>query len=200
MKRFFALSMIALLALALTSAAAADEISDQLEKGLQLYKQGQLSQAMGEIQFALARIKQKKAEALGEIFPEPPSGWTGEKPQGASAGGGMLGGGISASRQYRDKGRGRVMIKVVTDSPLISSLAMILSNPMFLQGGKNGKLVRIQGHNAVLKDRGQRAELQALIDNKVLLRVSARRVDQAAEVVRRFADKVDLAKLKELTQ
>ena len=200
MKRLLALGMTVLLALALAPAAAADEISDQLEKGLKLYKQGELSQAIGEIEFALAQIKQKKAEALGKIFPEPPSGWTGEKPEGTSAGRGMMCGGISASRQYRDKGRGRVMIKVVTDSPLISTLAMMLSNPMFLQGGKEGKLVRFQGHNAVLKDRGQRAELQALIDNKVLLRVTARRVDKAAEVVRQFADKLDLAKLKELTR
>ncbi|MCF8031453.1 MAG: hypothetical protein K9K66_17785 [Desulfarculaceae bacterium] len=200
MKRIALLALSLLMVLSLTLPAMADEISGQLEKGLKLYNDGKLSQAIGEIEFALAQLKQKKAEALSKIFPEAPSGWTAEKAKGSSAGGAMLGGGISASQRYRDGGKGRVKVEVVTDSPLIQSLAMMLSNPMFLQSGNAGKLVRFQGHKAVLKDQGERAELQSLIDNKVLVRVSARRVKDAAAVVQQFAGKMDLNKLKDLTQ
>ena len=65
-----------------------------------------MSQAIGEIEFALAQLKQKKAEALGQIFPAAPSGWTAEKAQGSSAGGAMFGGGVSATRSYRDGEQG----------------------------------------------------------------------------------------------
>ena len=200
MKRLFSAASVVLLSLALALPAMGDEISGQLEKGLKLYNEGKLSQAINELQFALAQLKQKKAEALANIFPESLAGWTAEKPEGSSAGGGMLGGGVSASREYRDSGKGRVKVEVITDSPLVQSLAMMLSNPMFLQSGKGGKLTTFQGQKGVLKDQGKRAELQALIDNKVLVRVSARRVGNAGQVARQFAEKIDLAKLKELTQ
>jgi len=200
MKRWPIACLLLLLSLAVALPAAADQIGGQLEKGLKLYQEGKLSQAISEIEFALAQLKQKKAEALSRIFPEPLPGWTAEKAQGSSAGGAMLGGGITASRRYADQGKGRVKVEVVTDSPLIQSLAMMLSNPMFLQSGKAGKLVLFQGHKAVLKDKGQRAELQCLLEGKVLLRVSAWRVKGAASVVQQFAAKMDLGKLKDLTQ
>ncbi|MBU1274557.1 MAG: hypothetical protein KJ720_04215 [Proteobacteria bacterium] len=200
MKRAITCISCLLLLLSLAGPALADEISDQLNQGMKFYKDGKISQAIGEIEFALAQLKQKKAEALGQIFPEPPSGWTAEKAEGQAAGGAMFGGGISASRNYKNSSRGQVKIQVISDSPLIQSVAMMLSNPMFLQGGKQGKLVRFQGHKALLKDQGDRAEFQALIDNKVLVQLNARGVQNAAQVVQDFAGKLDLAKLKELTQ
>ncbi|MCB2226629.1 MAG: hypothetical protein KQH53_08110 [Desulfarculaceae bacterium] len=200
MRPLLRLTAIFLLTLACSLPAAADEISSQLEKGTKLYQDGKLSQAISEIKFALARLKQKKAEALAAIFPKPPDGWSIEKSRSSKGGGAMMGGAISASQRYRDAGKGRVRMEVVTDSPLIQALSMMLSNPMFLQSGKAGKLVTMQGHKAVLKDQGNRAELQALIDNKVVVRVNAWRVNQAAAVVQDFAAKMDLSKLKELGQ
>ena len=75
MKRLLALGMTVLLALALAPAAAADEISDQLEKGLKLYKQGELSQAIGEIEFALARSNKRRPRPWARYSPSrPPAG------------------------------------------------------------------------------------------------------------------------------
>lgn len=200
MKRVIAGVGCLILLVSLAGTALADEISDQLTQGMKFYKDGKISQAIGEVEFALAQMKQKKAEALGQVFPKPPSGWTAEKAEGQAAGGAMFGGGVSASRSYANSNKGRIKIQVVSDSPLIQSMAMMLSNPMFLQGGKQGKLVRFQGHKALLKDQGEQAELQALIDNKVLVQIEAHRVKDAARVVQDFAGKLDLAKLKELTQ
>ena len=200
MSRVLALLSALVLLFSLTGPALADEIGDQLNQGMKFYKEGKISQAIGEIEFALAQLKQKKAESLSQVFPAAPSGWTAEKSQAQAAGGAMFGGGISASRGYANPSRGHVKIEVITNSPLLQSVAMMLSNPMFLQGGKQGKLVRFQGNKALLKDDGERAELQALIDNKVLVQISARRVKDAAQVVQEFGGKVNLAKLKELTQ
>jgi len=154
------------------------------------------------LNFALAQMRQKKAESLTAIFPEPPAGWTGGKAVSESAGAGLMGGGISASRKYKQDGaKGSAKVEIMTDSPLIQSMAALLSNPMFLQGGSNGKLIRLKGQKAILKDSGnKRAELQMLIDNKILVKVEARRADKAGEIVQELANKMDWDKLKELAK
>ena len=201
MKRFGAVIIITLLSLCLALPAAADDIKDQIKQGLKLYEDGKISQALGELEFAVAQLKQKKAESLAKVFPKAPSGWQAQKSQGKSMGAGFLGGGISASRSYKNQKRGQVKIEIITDSPFIQSLAMVLNNPMFAQAGGKNKLIRFKGQKAIIKSQGEkRAELQTIIDNKVLLKVSASRVDEAEQVVRQFADKIDLDKIRELTR
>jgi hypothetical protein len=200
MKRAIAVVAALVFSVGLASAALADQISDQLNQGMKFYQEGKVSQAIGEIEFALAQMKQKKADMLGQVFPEAPEGWTAEKIESKSGSGGMFGGGVSATRRYKNSERGQVKIQVISDSPLIQSMGMMLNNPMFTQGGKQGKLVPFKGNKALLKDRGDRAEFQSLIDNKVLLQVDASRVKNAAQVAQEFAGKVNMDKLKELTQ
>lgn len=199
-KRILAICLCAAL-MALPGTAMADEIGDMIKRGLKLYEEGNLSQSMEELNFALAQMRQKKADSLTSIFPDSPSGWKAEKAVSESAGAGLMGGGISASRSYKqDGGSGRAKVEIMTDSPLIQSMAMLLSNPMFLQGGKNGKLIRLKGQKAILKDSGKRAELQMLVDNKILVKAEASRTDNAAEVAKALGEKLDMDKLKALTK
>jgi hypothetical protein len=194
-------ALAAALACAAVPAAAADEIAQQLEQGLKLYQDGEVSQAIEEVSFALAQMRQKKAELLAEVFPEAPQGWKAAEPESQAGGAALMGGGVSASRQYsQEGGKGKAEISVVTDSPLIQSVAMIFSNPMFLQSGQHGKLVRISGEKALLKSDQKRAELQSVINNQVLLKVEVRRHDQADELARSLAQGVDLARIKELSR
>jgi hypothetical protein len=186
---------------AVPAAAAADEVAQQLERSLKLYEDGKVSQAIEEVSFALAQMRQKKAELLGELFPDAPEGWKAAKAKSQAGGAALMGGGVSASRSYTQKdGKGQAEVEVVTDSPLIQSVAMILSNPMFLQSGQHGKLVRINGEKALLKDEGKRAELQAIVNNKALMKAVVRNHDQAAELARSLAQGVDMERLKEMTQ
>ena len=199
-RKFLAICLCAALML-LPGAAMADDVADMIKRGLKLYEEGNLSQAMEELNFALAQMRQKKADSLTEIFPDAPSGWKAEKAQSESAGAGLMGGGIKASRKYKqDGGKGKARLEIMTDSPLIQSMAMMLSNPMFLQGGKSGKLIRLKGQKAILKDSGKRAELQMLIDNKILVKANASKVDNAGEMVQELAKNLDLDKLNELTK
>jgi hypothetical protein len=194
-------ALAAALACAALPAAAADEIAQQLEQGLKLYQGGEVSRAIEEVSFALAQMRQKKAELLAEVFPEAPQGWKASEPESQAGGAALMGGGVSASRGYTQKdGKGRAEVEVVTDSPLIQSVAMILSNPMFLQSGQHGQLVRVNGEKALLKGEGKRAELQAIVNNKALLKAVVRNHDQAAELARSLAQGVDMARLKEMTQ
>jgi hypothetical protein len=139
---------------------------------------------------------------LGDVFPEAPDGWKAEKPESQAAGRAMLGGGISATRAYSQKsGKGRAEIEIMTDSPMLQSLSMLFSNPMFLQGSGKGKLIKVQGQKAILKSRKENsAELQAMIDNKVLLKVTVRRYDGAADFAKEMAEAVDLDKIRELNK
>ncbi|KMY66684.1 hypothetical protein AAU61_16380 [Desulfocarbo indianensis] len=201
LKKNLALLICATLFL-LPGVAAADEVADMIQRGLKLYEEGKLSQSMEELNFALAQMRQKKADALTAAFPEAPSGWTAEKAKAESAGAGLMGGGISASRKYKqDGGKGLASVEVMTDSPLIQSLAMLLSNPMFLQGGSNGKLLRVNGQKAILKEEpNNRAEVQMLVDNKILIKTEARRVENASQIAQELAKKLDLDKLRDLTK
>jgi len=186
----------------LSGVAGADETVDIIKRGIKLYEEGKLSQSMEELNFALAQMRQKKADSLTAAFPEAPSGWTAQKAVAESAGAGLLGGGISASRKYKqDGGKGRASVEVMTDSPLIQSLGMMLSNPMFLQGGSNGKLVRINGQKAVLEEQADdRAEVQMLVDNKILVKTEASRAENASQIAQELAKKLDLDKLRDLTK
>ena len=84
-----------------TATTRADEITDQLDQARAYYGQGDVTGAIGELEFVLQALKSKIGEQLLATFPEPPAGWTveaGEQPQAAmpfAAAGTML------SRTYR---------------------------------------------------------------------------------------------------
>jgi hypothetical protein len=179
--------------------AWADEISDQLDKGLKLYQQGKLSEALQEVEFAAAQMRQKKAEGYAAVFPEPPAGWQAEKVEYQAMGQALFGGGISASRAYR-KGEAEVRLEVLSDSPLVQPLVMGLSNPALMQA-QGQKLIRVGDQRAILQeDDDTQAEVLILFEGKILIKVEARGSRGAAEVAKDFAGKVNLAKLRELSR
>ena len=202
MQRFGALLALTVAALLLAAGPAwADEITDQLERGLKLYKQGKVSEALKEIDFATAQMRQKKAEGLTAIFPPAPSGWKIESDDTQAMGQALMGGGVAATRVYaQQKGDGRLTLEVLGDSPLIQGLGMLLANPMF-QGDKNTKFIRVGDQRAMLvQNDPQSAEVQFLVDNKVLVKAEVREVAGAADLAKDMAGKVDLKKLRELSR
>lgn len=200
MKKIGALIIVISL-LVMPATVLADEIADQIKQALKFYQEGKISAALEELNFAAAQLRQKKAESLFAVFPKAPEGFTAEKPSSQAGGAAMLGGGISATQVYRKSGGGQAEIKLMSDSPLLQTIAMMMSNPMFMQGGRNGKLIRVAGHKAILKSRtDERAQLQAVVGNKVLVEVSVSGVPGAAEFAKKLFAAMDMAKLKELTQ
>lgn len=111
-----------------------------------------------------------------------------------------MGGIVGASRSYRQiNGKGRAKIEVATDSPLIQSLGMMLSNPMFIGGGKKSRLVRVHGQKGMLEEEGENNfQLLLLIEGKVLVTVKAWRTDGADEMVMYLANHVDFDKLRKI--
>ncbi len=179
--------------------ASDDEIAQQISRGLELYRQGKLTQAISELEFALAQMKQKKAGLLGGIFPPAPTGWKVEKPEGGAMGT-ILGGGVRASCRYiQQGGDGEASIDVLTDSPFIVTLGAMLSNPLMLQGAGAGKLVRVKGFKGLLKaEAPKHAELQLLAYGKVLINITVDGVAKAKEMALGLAEGINYAKLKKL--
>ena len=152
--------------------AAADEVTDQIEEGLKLYKEGKYAQAASELEFAVQQIRQRQAVLLKDLFPDPLSGWKADEPETKAAGAAFFGGGISASRTYY-KGGSQIEIEFVSESPLLQSMLMFLSNPMLMAASGEGELVKIKGYKAINKyNANERSgEINIVVANKVLVTV-----------------------------
>lgn len=178
--------------------AMADDVTDSLDRARNLYEQGNFSKAVTELQFTVGLIQDRQLERFKEILPEPPSGWTGDKPE-VNRGGGMgFAGGVTVARTYHSSNGQTVTIEAVTDSPLVSGLAMLLGNPMLLG---NNRLVTVKGEKAVEEwDQGQGSgKLQIIIQNRMLITVSGTGLNSKG-ILYDFAKRLDFNKIKNLLQ
>ena len=199
MKKFL-VPLTILMALLLAAPVLADEIEEQLQTAIELYKEGNITGALEELEFATAQLRQKKAENMGALFPEPLAGWKAEEFESQSMGQAAFGGGITVSRRYIKDGGGNAVIEVMSDSPMMQTMGMLINNPALVGASKNTKLIRIKRQKALLKtERKNKAELTFLVESKVLVRVEVNGLADAADVAKAYAKKIDLKKLKELT-
>ncbi len=78
MLRYRLLAILVLVAL--TSPAAADQVSERLEFGRKAYIDGRLGTAANELQMALALLRRRLDDQFLAAFPEPPEGWRAMSP------------------------------------------------------------------------------------------------------------------------
>ncbi len=187
----------------------ADEVTSSIDKAKSHYQSKKYSEAINELNYAVNQIQQIQLERYKTVFPAALSDWKAEEFQMDNAGMAFLGGGLSISRKYSliiqvegldEKGRDSyydkkksVDISIVSDSPLLSSVMMMFSNPMFLGGNK---MVTINGEKAIEQrdSDGKPDELQFVIENRVMVTVSGRNCSK--EDLYGYAQKIDFAKLK----
>jgi hypothetical protein len=114
-------------------------------------------------------LKQKKGETIQGFLPDALNGWTAEKAKSENAGSGMLGGGSTTSRTYT-KDKSKIIISVVTDSPLLQGIGSLLGNPMFNSGGK---LKRINREKATIKynEKKQSGNITIMLDKRFLVTI-----------------------------
>ena len=188
--------ILAALALTLLIAgpAAADEIVEQIQQAIELYQAGDFAGAAGELEFAAAQIRQLRAGELSGALPEPLAGWTADDAQTAAMGAAMFGGGTSASRSYNQESAS-VEVQILTDSPMLQSLAMMLNNPMILTSSGQ-KLVRVQGNKAALEWDGDSGAVNVVVMGSVLVTVNG---DNCTEDdLMGYANAVDYKLIKEM--
>lgn len=152
-KKNLAITSAAALVVAASAAWApawADDVEDAVSEAMEAYKNKDYKGATEALDFATTLIRQKKGNVLEGYLPLPLNGWTAEEAESAAAGTAMFGGGVNASRTYT-KGDKRVTVSLITDSPMLSGVMMMMGNPMFA-GSEGGKLQRIKGQKAMVKE------------------------------------------------
>ncbi len=178
--------------------AQADDVLDSLERAKKLYQDGSYSKAVSELQFAVGLIKDKQVDRYRFILPDPPTGWTADQAQISKGGGMGLVTGISVSRTYHGSQGQNVRVEAVTDSPLISGLAMILENPMLLG---NNRVVMVNGEKAIEEwnQSDGSGKLQVMIQNRVLVTISGSSL-KSKDLLYEFAKRIDFKKIRKMLQ
>jgi ethanolamine utilization protein EutA (predicted chaperonin) len=138
-------------------------------------------------------LKQKKGDSIKTLLPDALDGWSAEEAKSETAGSGMFGGGSTISRTYK-KFKAKVVISIVTDSPLLQGLGSIMGNPMFSSGGK---LKRINREKATIKYNSQKksGEVTLMLDKRFLITVKGTKVSE--EELVNYTKAIDFKKIKE---
>lgn len=156
--------------LALSSVAAADEVTDLLKEAIEAYEAGDFTLVKENLSFTTQLLNEKSADTLAAALPEPLSGWSAKDADTtASAAAGLFGGGIQATRTYT-KGDSRVQIDITGESPMMSQMMMMMSNPAL--AGSMGKMVRIGKQRGIQSKDGQK--LTIIFNNKMLISIEGK--------------------------
>lgn len=196
MKRLFVLSYVLLTAVPGLVTATEDDVVTSINEGLEFYQDGEYAEAVSSLNYAVQLIQQKKGETLGSLLPDALDGWKASEAESQSAGAAMFGGGVTAEREYT-KGNSRISVQIVTDSPMLQSIMMMFSNPMFATAD-GGKMVRVGKQKAIVRyQKADRSgELQMVVDNRFLITVDGD--DVTNEELLEYAKAIDTKKLADL--
>jgi len=177
-------------------AAAADDVLETIQEGVQLYQEGDFSEAINSLNYAVQLIQQMKGATLTSFLPEPRPGWSAEEASSETAGAAMFGGGVTARRTYRNE-QAQVEIQIITDSPMLQGMMMMFTNPMFATA-EGGKLERIGRQKAIVKHDPVSGEgsVTAVVANRFLVTVEGSSASK--EDLIGFAEAIDFQGLAKL--
>ena len=182
------------LAAAFIAPASADEITDQLNTARKAYESGELRSAVQTLQFAVASIQEKINLSLLELLPEPLDGWNADEPQAQSGGmAAMIAGTNLSRRYYRDDGA-EVDISITADSPLLSMMTMMLSNPMLMQTDPGTRVYTHGGQRGMIKHEKDSDvwEISLMVGGKIMIQVTGRGIKDQQDV-EAYLEAIDLA-------
>jgi uncharacterized protein YdeI (BOF family) len=201
MKRIWLLAVVVIF-LAAGLPALADDVTDAIGEALSQYNQGDYTGAAGTLDFAAQLIRQKKGGELEQALPGPLPGWQAQDASSQAASHAFLGGAVSAARNYskevaNDEGYDEapsVTVQIVTDSPALQGMMMLLSNPMFATAD-GGKLEQIAGQRAVVKynPSDKSGEISMVVNNRFLVSVQGNYVTR--DELKAYAAAVDFKRL-----
>ena len=166
-----------LLALVLhASVLHADNVLDTIREATRQYETGDYTGAASNLDYAAQLVRQQKSERMKSLLPEPLSGWEGKEANAQALGAAILGGGITVSRDYK-RGSSFLSVEIVSDSPVLQSVLMMVNNPVFAGAG-GGKLENLKGQRAILKfDSGKKSgELYVVVDGRFVITIKGRQV------------------------
>jgi hypothetical protein len=154
-----------------------DDVLTTIGEAVKQYKSGDYAGAVSNLDYAAQLVRQKKSERMKDLLPEPLAGWQANPASAQTLGTAVFGGGVTVSRDYK-KGDAAVSIEIVSDSPVLQSVMMMLNNPMFA-GASGGSLKTIQGQRAIVKydDKGRDGEINIVVAGRFMVTVKGNHVD-----------------------
>ena len=176
----------------------ADDVSDQIDEAVKAYEKEDYNTAITALDSASTLIRQKKGELVSKLLPEPLDGWQADEGKSSAAAAGMFGGGISAEKRYTRKTDGKtetITISITTDSPLIQTMGMMFSNPMFM--GQDNKLIVINGEKTIANERDN--SLTSMVANKVMVKIDGDK-NVAVDALKEYFKSIDFKAIKEYAQ
>lgn len=184
MTKYTPLIVAMILALAMP-AASADEITAQLDRARAEYDSGALRKAVRSLQSAVAGIHEQINRDLVKLLPEPQECWQADEPQVRSTGMVTMLTGINLSRRYSRADGAEVEISITADSPLMSMMNMMLSNPMLIRMDPDTRLYTYAGQQGMIKhgEDSDKWEISLLVADKILVKVDGRGLRDKEDVV-----------------
>ncbi|MBP7518413.1 MAG: hypothetical protein KA768_11315 [Desulfobulbus sp.] len=186
---------LAVLFLALPLHAGEDTVLSTIKEATRQYQAGDYSGSASNLDYASQLIRQKKSEKMKDLLPEPLPGWDGKEASAQALGAAVLGGGVTVSRDYT-RGASTISVEIVSDSPVLQSVLMMLNNPVFAGAG-GGRLETVKGNRSVLKfDSGKKSgELYIVVASRFVVTVKGRQV--AREDLLAYGEAMDYRVLEE---
>ena len=188
MKTMLRAATAAILIGGLSLPAQADEIEDALQIALEAYRAGDINIAKEEIDYAAQLIAQLKAVGLSAFLPDALPGWTRVESEDKTQTAALMGGGMTTSASYT-RGDDGIDIRLMADNQMVTAMAAMFGNAAMM--GSMGKVKRIKRQKVVITRQG---ELQAMINNRILIRVTGRAPIEDKEA---YFAAIDLRGLKE---
>jgi hypothetical protein len=177
-----------------TTTLRADDVTDSIDEAVKAYKANDYATAAQALDAAAQLVRQKRGDLFKAVLPDAPSGWEAEEATSQAAAAAMFGGGVTAERTYR-KGETSMSVKLITDSPLMQGVLMMMGNPMFANAD-GGKLERIKGQKAIFKNKGGSGSVNVVVNGVLLVQIEGSDVTDAD--LRAFAEAIDYGKIASL--
>ncbi len=155
---------------------ADDNVLSTIREATRQYEAGDYTGAASNLDYAAQLVRQQKSERMKALLPEPLSGWEGKEANAQALGAAILGGGVTVSRDYK-RGTSSLSVEIVSDSPVLQSVLMMVNNPVFAGAG-GGKLETLKGQRAILKfDSGKKSgDLYVVVDGRFVITIKGRQV------------------------
>ncbi|MCL2341174.1 MAG: hypothetical protein FWC49_05660 [Proteobacteria bacterium] len=172
---------------------AEDTVLSTIREATRQYESGDYTGAASNLDYAAQLVRQQKSERMKALLPEPLSGWEGKEASAQALGAAIIGGGVTVSRDYK-KGSANVSVEIVSDSPVLQSVLMMVNNPMFAGAG-GGKLEMLKGQRSILKyDAGKKSgELYIVVASRFVVTIKGR--PAAKEDLLAYGEAIDYRKL-----
>jgi hypothetical protein len=169
--------------------AAEDNVLSTIKEAVRQYQAGDYTGASSNLDYASQLVRQQKSEKMKALLPDAPSGWQAGEASAQALGAAILGGGVTVSRDYT-KGASTVSVEIVSDSPVLQSVLMMIKNPVFAGAG-GGKLETLKGQRAIIKYDGNKkgGELYIVVASRFVVTIKGRQVPR--EDLLAFAEVID---------